>query len=1301
MRELQKDANERQLAEERILLEFETATQSARDEYDRQIEAGDKDYLTTKVEREESHGQYLETLTSDYESTRDETQAEYRQVRQQVEAKHATTVRQTKEDRKQAAWQALAVFDASKNTPRETLEAVQKDLVTRQQQIDQLHADTAELLQMRRLWRDGLGSDYATTGASSDDASADVNEASPEKVDEHIERLRQHVTALQDDRLSQLMEGAMPAGMAFGIWVVLLIAMGFIVGWANCPIWLLGSLVAAGVVAGVGWFVLRKRLNQWAESTYREFLRSSAAARGAIDLAAIAAREKSRRDAEKLLTSRDHELADAETHARKTLADIEEWKDNQLAQAHDTYPTRLAKLKDEYQTATATHKEKHRETMASLAAKLESTKRAAEATRDEALAAAQQRRDADWSAMRDRWFEAVSKLRMQVDAMNRRCERLFPDWNHTDYTTWPKPDEATEAIQFGSATLELAKVKHALSSHTELRPEFSELKLPTMITLREQPSLVATVEGEGKRAAVDLLETIMVRYLTAMPPGKVRFTIFDPVSLGESFSAFMHLADHDEGLIHGRIWSESRDMDEQLARLTAHMETILQKYLRNEYATIHEYNEQAGEVAEPFQVLAIANFPHGFSDSSAKRLLSLATGGPRCGIYVILSHDRRQRLPNDFAIEDLLMPSVHLDWVNDSGKFVWRYPAFERLPLALPQPIEDAPLVQLIKQAGKQAKESIRVEVPFEAVMPELDKRWTQHCGSELAIPIGRAGANRLQYVRLGKGTAQHLLVAGKTGSGKSTFLHALVTSGALHYSPEELQFYLVDFKKGVEFKSYATHRLPHAQVIAIESEREFGLSVLERLDEELRRRGEKFRSAGVQNLADYRDAHPDEAVPRVLLVVDEFQELFVEDDKLAQEAGLLLDRLVRQGRAFGMHVLLGSQTLSGAYSLARSTLGQMAVRVALQCSEADSHLILSDERNQAARFLSRPGEAIYNDQNGLVSANQPFQVVWLPDRQRAHELEEIDHLREEHKLPANEPIVFEGNAPADPLKNLELMQLLEQGSQEGDNASVSTAWLGAAVAIKPPTSVAFLPHGGSNLMVVGQQPVAALGVMTTAVISLAAANPAAQFLVLDGARPEDVGYGIWQQVVDSIGPQAEMVTQRDLPGAITRVADELARRDEVSDEQAPPIFLVIHNATRFRDLRKSEDDFSFSMDRDKPVAPDKQLAEILKNGPQWNIHTIIWCDGYNAVSRLFDRLAMREFEMRVVFQMSAADSSNLIDNPAASRLSPHRALLYNDETGMSEKFRPYGMPEANWLQAAAQRLASRAAVDSSESASS
>src|SRR5262249_43620916 len=160
-----------------------------------------------------------------------------------------------------------------------------------------------------------------------------------------------------------------------------------------------------------------------------------------------------------------------------------------------------------------------------------------------------------------------------------------------------------------------------------------------------------------------------------------------------------------------------------------------------------------------------------------------------------------------------------------------------------------------------------------------------------------------------GQGTAQHVLVAGKTGSGKSTLMHALITNAALFYSPEELELYLIDFKKGVEFRTYAAHELPHARVVAIESEREFGLSVVQRLDAELRVRGERFREVGAQDLASYRNL-TGKKLPRILLLVDEFQEFFTDDDKIAQDCSQLLDRLVRQGRAFGLHALLGSQTL-------------------------------------------------------------------------------------------------------------------------------------------------------------------------------------------------------------------------------------------------------------------------------------------------------------------------------------------------------------------------------------------------------
>ena len=361
---------------------------------------------------------------------------------------------------------------------------------------------------------------------------------------------------------------------------------------------------------------------------------------------------------------------------------------------------------------------------------------------------------------------------------------------------------------------------------------------------------------------------------------------------------------------------------------------------------------------------------------------------------------------------------------SEKGQFVWKHPEYGAAPVTLDAPPPPERFTEIVRAVGHEVRDAGRVEVPFHCVVPAEDAWWTSDSRGGIDVPLGRAGAMKLQNLDLGRGTSQHVLISGKTGSGKSTLLHVLITNVALRYSPDEVELYLVDFKKGVEFKAYSRHQLPHARVIAIESEREFGLSVLQRLDAELRTRGDQFRRLGVQDLKGFRNAQPDEKLARILLMIDEFQELFVEDDRIAQEAALLLDRLVRQGRAFGIHVLLGSQTLGGAYSLARSTIGQMAVRIALQCSEADAHLILSEE-NTAARLLTRPGEAIYNDANGLFEGNHPFQIVWLSDDERDDYLRRLAEFSSRRNVRRPPPIVFEGNVPADQGENPELQASL------------------------------------------------------------------------------------------------------------------------------------------------------------------------------------------------------------------------------------------------------------------------------------
>jgi hypothetical protein len=530
--------------------------------------------------------------------------------------------------------------------------------------------------------------------------------------------------------------------------------------------------------------------------------------------------------------------------------------------------------------------------------------------------------------------------------------------------------------------------------------------------------------------------------------------------------------------------------------------------------------------------------------------------------------------------------------------------------------------------------------------------------------------------------------------------MHALITNLALNYSPDQVDLYLIDFKKGVEFKVYATHELAHASVVAIESEREFGISVLERLDAELRIRADRFRDAGVQDLNGYRGVPGSPPLPRILLVVDEFQEFFVEEDKLAQEAALWLDRLVRQGRAFGVHIILGSQSLGGAFTLARSTLGQMAVRIALQCSESDAHLILS-ENNIAPRMLSRPGEAIYNDANGAPEGNHFFQVVWLSEERRESYLERLHELaRNRPPRLARTPIVFEGDAPADLARNAPLKERLE-APRWPESPRSAPAWLGDAVSIKEPTSALFRRQGGNHLLIVGQNEEAALGVTVSTLISLAASYPpagpaevrhGARFYMLDGTPEDHEQSGVLARVAGALPHGVEIGDWRDVSRIVAEVATDLQRRQEAKTD-GPELYLFIHDLPRFRELRRRDDDFSFSR-REEETSPADQLDVILREGPILGVHVVTWCDTVNNLNRHFTHQVVREFEMRVLFQMSPTDSGHMLDAPHASRLGPHRAFFASEEQNRLEKFRPYGLPADPWLRSVGEQFARRRGVD-------
>ena len=516
---------------------------------------------------------------------------------------------------------------------------------------------------------------------------------------------------------------------------------------------------------------------------------------------------------------------------------------------------------------------------------------------------------------------------------------------------------------------------------------FKSFRVPWMFDRLNTEHIVINAPPNAVADVVPKVSGMIAQILATYPPGMVRFLLIDPVGLGQNFASFHALGDYNEQLITNRVWSDRRHIRERLEEVITHIEGVVQTYLRSDFESIDQYNEQAGEIAEAYRFIFIYDFPENFDNEACLALERIMANGPRCGVHVVMVWNESKQLPHGVKPEQIIQRANHYKINGNELELIGLEPKQGvSVRFTLDTPPEEGIISQIVKNHGQLAAEGAIVEVPYEKLMHRVMENrqgyWSLDNSQFLAAPLGPTGARKIQQLSFGASgtTAHHALLIGRTGSGKSNLLHVLIVSLAEMYSPEQLEIFLVDFKKGVEFKDYAVHKLPHARVVAIESELEFGVSVLRGMDAELTRRGDAFRDAGVQDIAAYREKTGDD-LPRTLLIVDEFHELFVDEGAASREALNIVERIARQGRSFGMHMVLASQSISGL-RLPRSILDQIGVRIAMQCSEADSRTVLADD-NGAARLLNRAGEAIYNDQNGLIEGNNPFQTALLQEDER------------------------------------------------------------------------------------------------------------------------------------------------------------------------------------------------------------------------------------------------------------------------------------------------------------------------------
>jgi len=548
-------------------------------------------------------------------------------------------------------------------------------------------------------------------------------------------------------------------------------------------------------------------------------------------------------------------------------------------------------------------------------------------------------------------------------------------------------------------------------------------------------------------------------------------------------------------------------------------------------------------------------------------------------------------------------------------------------------------------------------------------------------------------------------LITGQTGSGKSSLLHTIIMSAILKYPPNELQIYLVDFKRGVEFKIYANHRLPSFRVVAIESEPEFGSSVLEHLDREQSRRSELFKRENVDEVSAYRKK-TNETLPRVLLIIDEFHVFSKDNDLVSKSAAVHLEQIIRQGRAFGIHVILASQTLTNIGGIDRGIWGQVGVRIALKCSKEDAQFILGPD-NDAVDLLSAndPGQAVYNSACGNKTANTIFRVAYIEQDLQNNLLGKIAR-HPKNQFVGNERTrvmlsnvedniynPFQQFMPARPLDYFKKIALI----------------VGEPLQLVNTLRMAFTSKASSNMLIIGNNDEKARTMFTFCVLSLVihvlAVNdnkrpPRKMISLVDYAPPEledeneQDGLAV---LCAHLKDFVEYVTFEDSERIITRLYTEAGERERNAASAAPQgeQFLLIFGLQRARNLRKNEayqggtsggigfgDDFD-TIGQEARVTPHDKFISLLKKGGECGIHSIIWENSFKTFMTHYGAM-LPNFDLRIAFTMPDEDSVQFIEEPNGSSISENNAIF--DYNG-NRKFRPYKKPDLKWLAKIGARI--------------
>ena len=512
------------------------------------------------------------------------------------------------------------------------------------------------------------------------------------------------------------------------------------------------------------------------------------------------------------------------------------------------------------------------------------------------------------------------------------------------------------------------------------------------VPLLDASHLQISSDHETRGRAEALIENVLLRVLSYFRPGMVTVHVWDVAQFTGSLPGLYPLTRTGLLTVHdpGRLPQLLEELSDRIRRVHT-------RVLVDGHPSLAALAAEAGGRSEPWIVTVLMGNRSALREEDHRQLQRVARGGPACGVQLVLLD---VPMTVNAPVESVQLRAEEPTITSMTGPHVG-----VELEAELPS-ADVTRACHVISDEHERWRSRVGV---FRDLLPPRAQWGKTRSVAGLHAPIGFAEGLPAEMALAD--ASPHALIGGPSGSGKTNLLLTMIGSMATRYDPDELEFYLLDFKEGVSFAQFAPGRrdrtwLPHARLVGvnINTDREFGLALLQFLSDEMRRRAEAAKAHEVTKLEELRAVDPDGRWPRIVAVIDEFQYLFAERDNVTKAATTLLEDVARRGRSQGIHLVLASQDVSGieAFWGRPAIFEQFVLRIALPRARR----VLAD-LNDATLELPR-WHAVLNHESGIRHGNE---IVRIPDATGKGSVDDVQReLFEQHHAGRAEPRLFDGS---------------------------------------------------------------------------------------------------------------------------------------------------------------------------------------------------------------------------------------------------------------------------------------------------